>query len=175
MVRTGLNSDADMVMLGDGWLKGGENISVDKRIDGQNERVFLPLEDGTQADNSSNEYAMPQYMKAERKGDKLIVSVSNDGIDWTNNDRKPMEISIPNWSDTLYVGLATDSNDGLPMVPYYSQASFSEYKVAGTEADYRGLSLKYDENGILTGVGTENNEDVSYKIYSTGDIVKVNK
>ncbi len=175
MVRNGLNPNADMVMLGDGWLKGGENISVDKRIDGQNERVFLPLEDGTQADNSSNKYAMPQYMKAERKGDKLIVSVSNDGIDWTNNDRKPMEISIPNWSDTLYVGLATDSNDGLPMVPYYSQASFSEYKVTGTEADYRGLSLKYDENGILTGIGTENDEDVSYKIYSTGDIVKVNK
>lgn len=172
MVRTGLKGDAESVILGDGWLKGGENISVDKRIDGQNERLFMPLADGSQADNSKNEYPMPRYLKVERKADKLILSVSNDGVDWTNNDRKPMELSIPNWGETLYVGLATDSNDGLPMVPYYSQASFSGYSADAAEADYTRLSLQYDENGVLTGVSKDGNGEVSYKIYDIGAIIK---
>lgn len=168
MLRESLDAASDMVMLGDGWLKGGENISVDKRINGENERVFMPLEDGKPADNSKNEHAMPQYMKMERKGDKLILSVSNDGIDWSNNDRKPMELDITGWNETLYLGLATDSNDGLPMVPYYSQAAFSGYRIEGGETPADTISLVYDENGMLTGVNAGDAESNVYKIYKNG-------
>jgi len=176
MVRESLDPKSDMVMLGDGWLKGGENISVDKRIGGENERVFLPLEDGSQADNSSNKHAMPSYLKMERKGNTLTLSVSNDGIDWTNNDRKPMEIDITGWGDTLYLGLAADANDGLPMVPYYSQAAFSAYKVEGGETPSDALSLMYDAGGQLTDVqaGEAAGAGAVYRIYrGVGAIRKV--
>ncbi|MDO5398775.1 MAG: hypothetical protein Q4G33_12690 [bacterium] len=165
MLRESLDANSDMVMLGDGWLKGGENISVDKRLEGVNERVFMPLEDGKPADNSKNEHSMPQYLKMERKGNTLILSVSNDGKDWSNNDRKPMELDITGWNSTLYLGLATDSNDGLPMVPYYSQASFSEYKVEGGETPADTISLIYDENGVLTDVNGGDGGTTVYKIY----------
>ena len=167
MLRESLDADSDMVMLGDGWLKGGENISVDKRLNGVNERIFMPLEDGKPADNSSNEHAMPEYLKMERKGNTLTLSVSDDGVDWTNNDRKPMELDITGWNNTLYLGLATDSNDGLPMVPYYSQASFTEYKVDGGETPADTISLTYDANGILTGVNSGTDGSDVYKIYKS--------
>ncbi len=172
MVRESLAADSDMVMLGDGWLKGGENITVVKRVNGENASVFLPLEDGSEANNSSNKYPMPSYMKMERKGDTLTVSVSNDGIDWTNNDRKPMEIDITGWEKTLYIGLATDANDALSMVPYYAQASFSEYKVeAAEETPTKTLSIEYDENGRLVNVTTgEAKADAEvWTIYMQGD------
>ncbi len=173
MVRESLDAASDMVMLGDGWLKGGENITVVKRINGENASVFLPLEDGSEANNSSNKYPMPGYMKMERKGDKLTVSVSNDGIDWTNNDRKPMEIDITGWEKTLYLGLATDANDALSMVPYYSQASFSEYEVkAAEETPSKAVSLVYDENGALTGVKIDDAaSEAAYTIYMQGEDV----
>ena len=127
MVRESTDPSSDMVFLGDGWLKGGENITVVKRINGESERVFMPLEDGSQADNSSNEHEMPEYMKIERSGDKLTLSVANADGDWNGNDRKPMTIDISGWGDELCLGLAIDSNDGVIMLPYYSQASFSDF------------------------------------------------
>lgn len=179
MVRESLEPDSDMVMLGDGWLKGGENITVVKRVNGTNESVFLPLEDGTPANNSSNKYPMPSYMKMERKGNILTVSVSNDGVDWTNNDRKPMEIDVTDWEETLYLGLATDANDALSMVPYYSQASFSEYKVeAQKENPINTLALEYDENGKLVNVtiGEKKENAQNWIVHMQGNkAVKISK
>lgn len=167
MIRESLKPDSDMVMLGDGWLKGGENITVHTRFDGNAEQKFMPLEDGTEANNSSNKYPMPGYLKMERKGDALTLSVSNDGKDWSDNDRKPMTIDITGMDKTLYIGLATDSNDALTMVPYYSQAKFSGFSVEGGEPEYTAVSLVYDENGVLSDVKAGEVEGASvYRICS---------
>lgn len=171
MLRKGLEANSDMVMLGDGWLKGGENITVHTRLNGKAENKFMPLEDGREANNSSNKYPMPGYLKMERVGNILTLSVSNDGIDWSNNDRKPMTVDITGWDNTLYVGLAADSNDELTMVPYYAQASFANYKVEQGRTYASSISLVYDENGVLTGVNNGETTDNVYRIYKNNSTV----
>ncbi len=146
MFRESLDSNSRMVMLADGWKKYGENIQVIHRETNGGDAVRgwlcdksgneIKNDSGYDTSNPEKNFTLPQYMKIERKGDALILSVSNDGIDWTNNARQPMTIDISGWSKDAYVGLAVDSvagnsNEANPMLPWYSIASFSDIKTSG--------------------------------------------
>lgn len=146
MFRESLDSNSRMVMLADGWKKYGENIQVIQRSEAGADvaRGWLCdlagneiKNDGSyDTSNPEKNLTLPEYIKIERKGDKLILSVSNDGIYWTNNIRQPLTIDISGWSKQAYVGLAVDSaagnsNEANPMLPWYSIASFSNIKTEG--------------------------------------------
>ena len=78
-------------------------------------------------DTSKEECRVPQYMRMQRTGNTITLSVSDDGKDWTNNPRQPQSIEIPGLSDTIYVGIATDSIQGVPVKDYFSQAKVQQY------------------------------------------------
>ena len=162
MVRDGIDADSKMVMLSDTWKKYGENIIVPMRTEKGAELTteYLSDNEGKPVSNGgsydTNKYPMPKYMKVERAGDKLILSVSDSGADWTDNVRQPMEIDISGWNDELYVGLAVDSmngysNEASPMLPWYTIAAFTEITEASTI-----IEVEYDSDGIITGVSTRN-------------------
>lgn len=146
MFRESLDTDSRMVMISDGWKKYGENISVPVRESKGENMELRWLKDSAGKDvkndssydisDESKNLTLPSYMKIERKGDKLILSVSNDGKDWTNNKRQPLEIDVSGWSKDAYIGLAIDSVNGAsseasPMLPWYSIGVFSDIKVTG--------------------------------------------
>lgn len=167
MFRESLEPNARMVMLSDGWKKYGENIAVPIRVNtgGNVELGWLSDKDGNEVKNEgsydttdeSKGFALPQYMKIARRGDKLILSVSNDGVEWTNNKRQPREIDISGWSKNAYIGLAVDSingssNEANPMLPWYSIAAFSHIKLTGEPVILNDtLSYVYDKisGGVL--------------------------
>lgn len=151
MFRESLEGGSRMVMLADGWKKYGENIQVLSRSEVNEEMTRGWLKDvngaeiangkkitvnGESKDYETTVFPMPKYMKIVRKGDILTLSVSDDGTDWTNNSRQPLEIDISGWSKKAYVGLAVDSaagnsNEANPMLAWYSIASFSDIKSSG--------------------------------------------
>ena len=144
MFRESLDADSRMVMLSDGWRKYGENIMAPRRTakGGTLTDGWLKDASGKEVKNegsydtsdASKNLALPSYLKVERKDDKLILSVSNDGDNWTNNIRQPLEIDISDWSQDAYIGLAIDSihgssSEAAPMLPWYSIGSFSDIKL----------------------------------------------
>ncbi len=146
MFRESLDGGSRMVMLADGWRKYGENIQLIQRNETDKKSALNWLRDinGNEVANNSSydttdeakNFRLPQYMKIARKGDKLTMSVSNDGIEWTDNIRQPLTIDISGWSKNAYVGLAVDSvagssSEASPMLPWYSIASFSDVKTSG--------------------------------------------
>lgn len=146
MFRESLDNNSRMVMLSDGWKKYGENIQIMQRDKTGGNAVMNWLRDksGNEIKNDGNydttdetkNLTLPKYMKIARNGNKLTISVSNDGVDWTNNIRQPLTIDISGWSDNAYIGLAVDSvagnsNEANPMLPWYSIASFSDIKATG--------------------------------------------
>ncbi len=151
MFRESLDGGSRMIMLADGWKKYGENIQVLSRSETNEEMTRGWLRDvndaeiangkkinvnGENKDYETTVFPMPKYMKIARKGDTLTLSVSDDGADWTNNSRQPLEIDISGWSKEAYVGLAVDSvagnsNEANPMLAWYSIAAFSDIKTSG--------------------------------------------
>ncbi len=77
-------------------------------------------------------HELPNYLRIQRSGKRLIFSVSNDGVDYTDNIRQPYIMEISGLSDTVYVGVAIDSHQGQSDAspkPYYSMATFSDLKL----------------------------------------------
>ncbi len=160
MVRDGLDADARMVMLSDTWKKYGENIIVPVRKEkgAELETLYLTKEDGSEVSNESSydteKYPMPRYMRIERKGNELILSVSDSGLNWTDNVRRPMRIDISGWSDELCVGLAVDSQNELskeasPMLPWFTIAAFTRMRDVPVT-----VTAQYDGAGALIGTVT---------------------
>lgn len=150
MFRESLDADSKMVLLSDGWKKYGENIQIMQRNETGGSAVLNWLRDksGNEVKNDGNydttdktkNLALPKYMKIARNGNKLTMSVSNDGTDWTNNIRQPLTIDISDWSEEAYIGLAVDSiagnsNEANPMLAWYSIASFSDIRTSGLSDD----------------------------------------
>ena len=87
MVRSSLDSSSEMYLLADSWLKYGENIRVFERpVKGTavtNSYMFDA--EGTPVENvDSITYDMPKYLRMTRKGQRLTMSVSENGTDFTN-------------------------------------------------------------------------------------------
>lgn len=187
MLRESTEPGSKMVMISDTWRKYGENIVTAQRTETDGELVlgWMNNEEGNPLSNASSydteKYPMPKYMRMERKGDTLILSVSDDGKDWTNNARKPVEIDITGFSKNALVGFAVDSmngyeNEATPQLPWFTIAGFSEVKTEGVyDSKFMGIYNKeknrvditaatdgravvvlgeYDGNGILTGTVT---------------------
>lgn len=135
MVRAGLASNDIMAMIGDGWWKYGENMRIYSRAKkgATATETFFKDKNGKNCDNETDEtsYSMPKYMRIQRNGNSLTFSVSNMGIDWTDNDRQPVTIEYDNLPDTMYVGLATDSASGVSVKEYFSIAKFSRLTLNG--------------------------------------------
>lgn len=173
MFRESLDTGSRMVMLSDGWKKYGQNIVVPVRseTDGSLSLGWMKDSSGKEIKNSSSYdttdeskgLKLPQYLKIARSGDKLTLSVSNDGVDWTNNIRQPLEVDITGWSKNAYIGLAVDSVNGnsseaTPMLPWFSIASFSNIKMSGVTP----YNVTFETNG-----GTINSG--SFSTYTYGE------
>jgi len=133
MVRTGLDSKAAMAMIGDGWWKNGENIHIFSRTS-NNEKAkesFFKDISGNNCDNNSVSYAVPRYMRIQRKGNSVTLSVSNSGVIWNDNERQPVTINYNNLPDTMYVGVAIDSAFGISSKEYFATAKFSHLSLNG--------------------------------------------
>lgn len=173
MFRESLDADSRMIMLSDGWKKYGENIMVPQRLTtgGAMTLGYMKDSDGNSVENNSSydttdeslNLTPPKYMKIARKGDTLTLSVSNDGVTWTNNIRQPLEFDISDWSKDAYIGLAVDSingsaNDGSPMLPWYTIGAFSNIKMTGISP--YSVSFETDGGQITNG---------GFTTYSYGD------
>ena len=133
MMRETLDTGSKMVMLADGWLKYGENVSIISRTttDNESEVSYFKNSSGTEIkntmsgyDTSSDNYRMPQYLRMKRSGNTITLSVSDDGVTWTNNPRQPATITLDSLTDTVYLGLAVDSVQGIAMKEYMAEAKF---------------------------------------------------
>ena len=179
MFRESMDANSRMVMLSDLWLKYGENIMITKRTTaGENASVdWLKDTNGKTVENTSDyetsNYPMPKYMKVERVGDKLTLSVSDSGTDWTDNSRQPVTIDISGWSKEAYVGLAVDSVNGdaaasgsstaHPPLAWFTIAAFSDINAAGAEKPEPTeqktpcvkLTAVYDDNGAMVSLTVE--------------------
>lgn len=82
---------------------------------------------------------LPNYLRIQRSGDTIKLSVSDSGEDYTDNIRQPYTLEISGLSNKLYVGVVIDSqmnqSDASPQL-YYSQARFSELKLTEGEAGF---------------------------------------
>lgn len=140
MLREDEDADSKFIMISDSWRKYGENILVAVREEKGGEVKILWFKDTEEKEikNGSSydttKYPLPKYIKAERIGNKLTLAVSNNGEDYKNNIRQPMEFDISDWDDCVLVGLAADSvngnyNEANPMLPWYTMAAFSNIKL----------------------------------------------
>lgn len=135
MVRASLDSNSIMAMIGDGWLKYGENVRVFSRAATKAPitETYFKDANGVSCENTNSvSYAMPKYMRIQRSGNTLTFSVSNSGFIWTDNQRQPMTITYDSLPDTMYVGLATDSAYGVSVKEYFSIAKFSSLTLNGS-------------------------------------------
>lgn len=82
---------------------------------------------------------LPNYLRIQRAGDTVRLSVSDSGEDYTDNIRQPYTLKIPGLANKLYVGVVIDSQmnqaDASPQL-YYSQAKFSDLKLIEGEAGF---------------------------------------
>ncbi len=134
MVRAGLDSNSVMAMIGDGWMKYGENVRVFSRAATKSSitETYFKDESGVSCENTNSvSYAMPKYMRIQRSGNTLTFSVSNSGVVWNDNQRQPMTITYDSLPDTMYVGLATDSAYGVSVKECFSIARFSSLTLNG--------------------------------------------
>lgn len=164
MFRESLDAGSRMVMISDGWKKYGQNIMIPKRTETNGSVSLGWMKDSGGNDIANNgdyvddkngpNYPMPSYMKIARSGDTLTLSVSNDGKDWTNNARQPLQVNISGWSKNAYIGLAIDSingksNEASPMLPWYSIGAFSDIKMTGVTP--YGITLDANGGAINSG------------------------
>ncbi|MGN1115138.1 MAG: hypothetical protein ACI4TH_01050, partial [Candidatus Ornithomonoglobus sp.] len=150
MFRETLNEDSRFVMVSDTWYKYGENIVVPLRSETGGSVSFNWFTDSSgkaianTSSYESTDYPLPEYMRIKRSGDTVTVSVSNDGLSWTNNSRQPMTIDVSGWSGRAYIGLACDSVNGatmsyqgsksvVPPLPWFTIASFTDINARNVE------------------------------------------
>ncbi|MGN0181768.1 MAG: hypothetical protein ACI4DP_05060 [Candidatus Ornithomonoglobus sp.] len=150
MFREMLDAGSRMIMVSDTWYKYGENIVVPVRSSTGGSVSFKWFKDssGSSIANTSSyestNYPLPKYMRIARSGSTVTVSVSNNGISWTNNSRQPMTIDVSGWSSGAYIGLACDSANGttmsyegsngvIPPLPWFTIASFSDINAQNVE------------------------------------------
>lgn len=133
MVRASLDSKDMFAMIGDGWVKYGENVKIITRKSKNAAKSFeyFKNESGQDCDNEKAGYSAPKYMRIQRIGNSLIFSVSNSGKDWTDNGRLPQTVAFNSLPDTLFVGLATDTASGVSVKEYFSMAKFSRLTLNG--------------------------------------------
>lgn len=191
MLRDSLDPDSVMLMLADGWLKYGENVRAYTRetSGGNAKEIFFSDKDGNVISNNSSYntqeelYALPKYIRMQRSGNEITLSVSDSGIDYTDNTRQPMTFTIDDLPESVYIGLAVDSAMGENPIDYFSIAEFGELSLTGDEIGnklwvtedkiygktYQNNALLYAaeyENGILCGVQvktlTADTEDFLY-------------
>lgn len=128
MMRTSLDPKSPMVMLADGWLKYGENVcAIYRSASGASSKVswFSNIKNADGYDTSKSEYRMPNYLRMQRNGNDITLSVSDSGVNWNDNPRQPQTVTINDLPETLYVGIAADSAEGTPRKEYMSEAKFS--------------------------------------------------
>ncbi len=135
MVRSGLEPGNTMAMIGDGWAKNGENAKILTRKADKtaSQEIYFKDRSGASIDNSDDKHSrsMPKYMRIQRQGNTLTFSVSNTGTNWTDNDRQAVTVEYENLPDVMYVGLATDSANGVSTKEYFSTAKFSKLSLNG--------------------------------------------
>ena len=147
MVRSSLDSSSEMYLLADSWLKYGENIRVFERpVKGTavtNSYMFDA--EGTPVENvDSITYDMPKYLRMTRKGQRLTMSVSENGTDFTDNIRQPYIIEDTTLPETVYLGVAQDSCSSSTLIKYAAEFGFN---VTLSEAEKNTQLKIYDENG----------------------------
>ena len=151
MVRADLSPSSVMAMIGDGWGRNGENVRVFSRARaGQSsEEIYFKDENGDDCDNGDTSYAMPKYMRIQRSGNTLTFSVSDNGIDWSGNARQPFSIEYDSLPQRLYVGLATDSAEGVSTKEYFSIAKFSRLTLNGeSDIEYDDYSVPFHDTNF---------------------------
>ena len=142
MFRESMAENSRFIMISDSWKKYGENIIAEVRTEtgGETETLWFKDAEGNEIKNSGSydteKYPLPKYLRIERSGDTLRLSVSDSGTDFTDNVRQPIEIDISGWSTAAAAGLAVDSmngksSEGNPELPYYTMAGFSEISTEG--------------------------------------------
>lgn len=172
MIRESLDEKSPMVMLADGWLKYGENVRalIRTKYGSSVEEKFFSDKDGNEISNSSSyntqeeKYTVPKYIRIQRAGNQITLSVSESGTDYTDNTRQPMSFTIDELPETVFVGLAVDSAMGLNPIDYFAIASFSDLKISGTDAEN---SLWVDQNKIY-GKTYQNNALLYAAEYTNG-------
>lgn len=141
MFRETLDVNSRMAMIAETWYKYGENIVVPvrKTKGGGEAHNWMKDSSGKAVGNTSSydteKYPMPKYIKAERSGDVLTLSVSDNGTDWSDNIRQPYTVDVSGWPEDAYIGLAVDSvngdfdqnglKTGIPPLPWYTISGFS--------------------------------------------------
>lgn len=151
MVRADLSPSSVMAMIGDGWGRNGENVKVFSRARaGQSsEEIYFKDANGDDCDNGDKSYAMPKYMRIQRSGNTLTFSVSDNGIDWSGNARQPFSIEYDSLPQRLYVGLATDSAEGVSTKEYFSIAKFSRLTLNGeSDIEYDDYSVPFHDTNF---------------------------
>ena len=157
MFRESMAEGSRFIMISDLWKKYGENVIAEARTEegGEAETLWFKDTDGDEIKNSGSydteKYPLPKYLRIERFGDTLRLSVSDSGTDFTDNVRQPIELDISGWSDTAVVGLAVDSmngksSEGNPELPYYTIAGFSDIRTDGVHE--KRYTLEWDENSV---------------------------
>lgn len=143
MVRAELNQSAQMAMLAGGWLKYGENVRAITRetTGGKLKETYFKNSSGSILSNTSSyntqeeAYRVPKYLRMKRTGDAITMFVSDSGTDWTDNPRQPMEITLNDLPETVYVGIAVDSAQGVTVREEFARASFGELILEGEETE----------------------------------------
>lgn len=150
MLRETLDSKSRMASIVDGWIKYGRNNRIVARTE-TGKGIYVDPNQTNSTDNKMGAfmsgrggeivsgnvlgehpyeaYHPVNYLRIQRSGDTIKLSVSDGGTDYTDNDRQPYTLTINNLSNKLYVGVVIDSqmnqSDASPQL-YYSQARFSE-------------------------------------------------
>lgn len=171
MVRSSLDSNSEMYLLADSWLKFGENIRVFERpVKGTAvTNSYMYGADGAPIENvDSITYDMPKYLRMTRKGQRLTMSVSESGKDFTDNIRQPYIIDDTTLPETVYLGVAQDSCSSSTLIKY---AAEFEFDVTISKAEKNNQVKIYDEDGneIKNNTVIENDAVIS-KIVIPDDI-----
>ncbi len=171
MLRETLDPGSKMVMLADGWLKYGENVSVISRtatggtstVSWFKDTAEEDIANGDSYDTSSNEYRMPKYLRLSRNGDTITLSVSDDGKNWEGNPRQPYEVNLSGLDSTVYVGIAVDSAQGSPMKEYMAEAKY----IIDPDPD-PAITFRFSESDVGSGpivdIVNDDNETLAFTV-----------
>ena len=167
MARTSLSANSVMAMIGDGWVKNGENTRVISRAkDGaKSATTYFKTADGKDCANSSKTYYTAKFTRIKREGNKLTFYASDNAQDWESGTMKPVSITFSNLPNTMYVGLATDSAKGISTKEYFSMAKFSRLTLNGeTDVEFDDYKVPFYDTrfdsaawALVEGVSFETN------------------
>ncbi len=88
-------------------------------------RVDGELERGGTTGDLPTENDKPTWLRLERRGQQLLGSMSQDGVNWTSGE--PKELRSAAWNkDEILVGVAAISTSRKPFTPRYSEFSLQQ-------------------------------------------------